>query len=104
MVKYLEPLIQQTVLSRLKSPKSASEHGLPPLHPHKSYSAHGFSKKGGSKPLRGDSKPLYGDSKPLYGDYKPRSGDSKPLYGDSKPRSGDSTRKSKHTVNRTRKR
>ena len=79
MVKYLEPLIQQTVSLRLKSPKSASNHGLPPLHPHSSHKSaayHGSSKKGGSKPRSGDSK----------------------------PRSGNSTRKSKNNLNRTRKR
>ena len=98
MVKYLEPLIQQTISPRLKSPKSASKHGLPPLHPHsshKSHSAvyHGSSKKGGSKPRSGDSKPRSGDSKPQSGDSKPRSGDSK-----------HSTRKPKRILNRTRKR
>jgi hypothetical protein len=58
MVKYLEPLIQQTVSPRSKSPKSASKHGLPPLHPHSSHKSHsaayyGSSKKGGTrKPKR----------------------------------------------------
>ena len=75
MIKYLEPLIQR----RNALQKRASEHGLPPLHPHKSYSAHYGSSKGGSKPRSGDSKPLRG--------YLKRS-----------------TCKPKHTVNRTRKR
>ena len=83
MVKYLEPLIRR----RTELQKIASKHGLPPLHPHKSYAAHhGSSKQGGSKPRSGDYKPQSGD-------YKPRSGDSK-----------RSTRKPKRILNRTRKR